>query len=199
MLFEKHICPWWLAYFWDHRLRKLIHSPHKILKPYLSEGDKVADIGCGMGFFSIAMADFVGSSGNVYAVDIQQKMLDILVKRLQNFQHELRIKPIIADGVKDNIEAPLDFILTFWMLHEVQNKEEFLEDWYFLLKEGGKYLLVEPKIHTSQKLFDEEVEMCKHIGFEKLDQPVIRASRAILFRKGTNRRKNERIRIILKN
>ena len=44
------------------------------------------------------------------------------------------------------------------MLHEVEHKEAFIKGWYGFLKDGGKYLLVEPKIHTSQKLFDEEVE-----------------------------------------
>jgi hypothetical protein len=51
------------------------------------------------------------------------------------------------------------------------------------LKEGGKYLLVEPKIHTSQQLFDDDVEICKHIGFDEISRPQIRISRAVLFRK----------------
>ena len=161
LLFEKHVCPWWLAYSWDHRLRKLFHNPRQILKPYLSEGDKVADIGCGMGFFSIAMAEYVGSSGKVYAVDLQQEMLDVLKKRSLNNCYELTIETILANEGKVNINDSLDFIL----------------------KKGGRYLLVEPKLHTSQKLFDEEVEICKQIGFEELNQPPIRASRAVLFRK----------------
>ncbi len=184
LLFEKHVCPWWLAYSWDHRLRKLIHNPQKIIKLYVSEGDVVADIGCGMGFFSIAMAEFVGSSGKVYAVDVQQKMLDVLKKRSQNYQNDLPINAVLAENVKAIIKESVDFILTFWMLHEVENKESFLKEWFSFLKEGGKYLLVEPKIHTSQKLFDEEVELCKRIGFEEFESPHIRASRAVLFRKG---------------
>ncbi|NQU68213.1 MAG: class I SAM-dependent methyltransferase [Candidatus Marinimicrobia bacterium] len=186
LLFEKHVCPWWLAYSWDHRLRKLIHNPHQIIKPYVSEGDVVADIGCGMGFFSIAMAEFVGSSGKVYAVDVQQKMLDVLKKRSQNYQNDLPINAVLAENVKAIIKESVDFILNFWMLHEVENKESFLKEWFSFLKEGGKYLLVEPKIHTSQKLFDEEVELCKRIGFVELESPHIRASRAVLFRKGTS-------------
>jgi hypothetical protein len=54
---------------------------------------------------------------------------------------------------------------------------------YSHLKEGGKYLLVEPRIHTSRPLFDEEVNICRHIGFEQLSRPHVRVSRAALFKK----------------
>lgn len=183
LLFEKHTCPWWLAYTWDHRLRKLIHDARHIVKPYLSEGDSAADIGCGMGYFSIAMADYVGGSGKVFAVDLQQRMLDILKKRSQQRSPRLPIKTLLAGSEEKHIDVSLDFMLTFWMLHEVEDKAAFLRNWGSYLKKGGKYLLVEPKIHTSRKLFDEEVEICRHIGFEQISRPPIRVSRAVLFRK----------------
>jgi len=183
LLFEKHVCPWWLAYSWDHRLRRLIHNPEKILKPYVSEGDFVADIGCGMGFFSFAAAKYVGSSGHVYSVDVQKKMLDVLQKRLQYFKNALPITSILSDEVHQIITIPIDFLLNFWMLHEVDDKEEFLYYWHRHLKQGGKYLLVEPKIHTSRKSFEEEIRICESVGFEEIEKPIIRTSRAALFRK----------------
>ncbi len=182
LLFEKHTCPWWLAYAWDHRLRKLIHNGRQILKPYLSAGDRVADLGCGMGFFSIAMAEYVGPAGRVYAVDLQQAMLDILSQRFQKRNPRLPIQTILV-GRENHIPVPLDFMLSFWMLHEVDNQAAFLSNWYSRLKEGGKFLLVEPRIHTSRKLFDEEVSLCEHLGFELLSLPLVRISRAALFRK----------------
>ncbi|MCK5738810.1 hypothetical protein KAH55_06495 [bacterium] len=57
LLLNKLTYPWWLAYFWDHRLRYLIQHPDKIIKPYLHAGDTALDVGCGMGFFTLAMAD----------------------------------------------------------------------------------------------------------------------------------------------
>ena len=183
LLFEKHTCPWWLAYSWDHRLRKLVHDAHLILKPYLSEGNRVADIGCGMGYFSIAMAEYVGASGKVFAVDLQQQMLDVLKKRSQKRNVQGRILTMLAGCEKSDVDVSLDFILTFWMLHEVEDKEAFLRNWYSYLKDGGNYLLVEPRIHTSRTLFDKEVKMCKQIGFEQVSRPRVRLSRAVLFRK----------------
>ena len=79
MLF--HVCPWWLGYFIDNPLRRLIHNPEKIVGPYVKPGMTVMDVGCGMGLFSIGMARMVGDGGLVIAVDLQQKMLDGLQKR----------------------------------------------------------------------------------------------------------------------
>lgn len=183
LLFGEHTCPWWLAYSWDHRLRMLLHDPAKIIGPYVKDGDRVADIGCGMGYFSIAMAGFVGSQGKVYSVDIQQKMLDILMKRAKRNGADRMIAPILADGTNVSIPEPVDFSLAFWMLHEVKDKAGLLKGMHASTNTTGLFLLVEPKVHTSQRLFDEEIDLCLSTGFHLEDRPVVRVSRAALFRK----------------
>ena len=183
LLSGKHTCPWWLAYAWDHRLRKLIHDPQRMLKPYLSEGDNAADIGCGMGYFSIALAHYVGPSGRVFAVDIQPRMLDILIRRARKRNVHGPIVTILAGDQEQEVDAGLDFMLTFWMLHEVDDKAAFLRRWYASLKPTGKYLLVEPVIHVSRQRFRAEVDLCRHIGFESLSRPAVGFSRAMLFEK----------------
>jgi 2-polyprenyl-3-methyl-5-hydroxy-6-metoxy-1,4-benzoquinol methylase len=73
LLFDKHICPWWLCYTFDNPLRKLVHKPERILGPYVHEGQTVLDIGAGMGYFSIFLAKRVGKKGLVNAADVQRK------------------------------------------------------------------------------------------------------------------------------
>lgn len=77
-----HVCPWWGGYFIDNPLR-LLHNAEKILGPYVKPGMTVMDVGCGMGFFSIAMAQMVGDQGRVIAADLQEKMLDVLRRRAE--------------------------------------------------------------------------------------------------------------------
>src|SRR6266850_1680325 len=48
----------------------------------LKSGNVVADIGAGTGYYSWRMAKGVGEKGVVYAVDIQQEMLDLLAKKM---------------------------------------------------------------------------------------------------------------------
>lgn len=50
---------------------------------HLAQGSRVADIGAGTGFFAIPMAHTVGLSGQIFAVDLQQEMLDLLRQKLE--------------------------------------------------------------------------------------------------------------------
>ena len=76
-----HVCPWWLAYGFDNRVRRLVQRPRALLDLYLSPGMTALDVGCGMGVFSIAMAQLVGPEGRVIAVDLQAPMLETLARR----------------------------------------------------------------------------------------------------------------------
>ncbi len=183
LLMERHTCPWWLAYSWDHRLRTLFHDPGRIILPHVSSGDRVLDVGCGMGFFSLAMAGFVGSEGKVYALDIQQKMLDVLMKRARVRDLDQRIVPVLSNGRDLAVPEPVDFILSFWMLHEVDGKADLVRGLHGILRNSGFFLLVEPKIHTPADTFQEETNLCRDAGFSLTDYPDVRMSRAALFTK----------------
>jgi len=52
-----------------------------MLRDYVKPGSKVLDFGCGLGFLSIAMAKMVGEGGLVIAADLQDVMLQGLMKR----------------------------------------------------------------------------------------------------------------------
>src|SRR5271157_2213809 len=130
------VCPWWLAYMWDNPLRKYWQDPNKMFGGYVKRGDTVLDVGCGMGYFSIAMAKMVGENGKVIAVDIQDKMLEILKKRARKAgvlqRIEIRKSHPGIIGVKENV----DFVLLFWMLHETPGRKDFLNQIYTILKPG---------------------------------------------------------------
>jgi ubiquinone/menaquinone biosynthesis C-methylase UbiE len=183
LLMDRHTCPWWLAYSWDHRLRTLIQDPDRIIRPYVREGDRVLDVGCGMGFFSIAMAGYVGPSGVVYALDIQQKMLDVLMRRARARGAELPIRPVLAGGARLPVPEKVDFVLAFWMLHEVEDREGLLKDLTGVLKENGLFLLVEPRVHVRAGVFEEELAMCSRAGLTRSEKPRVAMSRAMLFTK----------------
>jgi SAM-dependent methyltransferase len=181
LLMDRHTCPWWLAYTWDHRLRPLFQDPDLIVRPYVRESDRVLDVGCGMGFFSIAMAGYVGSSGVVYALDVQQQMLDILMKRARARGRDGRIIPVLSDGRNLPVPQKVDFILTFWMLHEVVDPVALLKGLHALLKPEGRYLLVEPRGHVAGRRFQEEVLLCTGAGFTPVPGPKVSLSRTALF------------------
>jgi len=178
---QDHLCPWWLAYSFDNPIRKLFHNPEKIMTPFLQEGMKVMDVGCGMGFFSIGMAEIVGDDGCVIAIDIQQKMLDILQKRATRAGVADRIRTHCCKPDIIGIEEKVDFILAFWMVHEVKNKKEFLTQLCSNLTPGGKLLIAEPKFHVSPSLFQDILKSASSSGLRQCGKPHVRFSLTALF------------------
>ncbi len=180
---KNHVCPWWLAYSFDNPLRKLFHKPHQMLAPYVQEGMTVMDIGCGMGFFSIGMAALVGDSGNVIAVDLQQKMLDVTKKRARRAGFENRVTTHLCQPDAIGIKDTVDFILTFWMVHEVPDKTEFFRQLIANLKPHGKLLIAEPKMHVSANRFQKILETAQTVGLKLYEHPPIRFSHTAVLEK----------------
>ncbi|MBT8330006.1 MAG: hypothetical protein KJN87_09895 [Desulfofustis sp.] len=54
---ENHVCSHRHSCALDNFFRKLIQSPHRILSPFLCNGDTAIDLGCGPGFFTLPMAE----------------------------------------------------------------------------------------------------------------------------------------------
>jgi 2-polyprenyl-3-methyl-5-hydroxy-6-metoxy-1,4-benzoquinol methylase len=173
---DNHVCPWWLAYTFDNPVRKLFHQPSKILGPYIEKGMKVMDVGCGMGFFSIGMAKMVGDEGKVFSVDLQQKMLEVTQKRAKRAGLAARIFPHRCQPDTLGLKEKVDFILTFWMVHEVKNKNSFFSELHSNLAAGGKILIAEPKIHVSPKAFQKTMKIAQSTGLRLCGRPAIRFS-----------------------
>jgi ubiquinone/menaquinone biosynthesis C-methylase UbiE len=78
---NRRVCPWYIGYLLANPLRRLVQDPEIIVVPHIREGMKVLEIGPGMGFFTIPMANRVGDGGRVVCIEVQQKMLKGLRKR----------------------------------------------------------------------------------------------------------------------
>ena len=177
----KRVCPRWLCFTFDNPLRKIIHDPIAILSPYVQQGDTVIDIGPGMGYFTIPLAELVGSKGSVIAIDIQQKMLRALMARAHKKGLSDRIKTHLAGPDSIGFNEKANFILAFWMMHEVPDQKKFLSEIRNLMKPEGLFLLVEPVIHVSKKNFARAIETAKKLGFAIKEYPKIRISQSALF------------------
>jgi ubiquinone/menaquinone biosynthesis C-methylase UbiE len=167
----------------DISLRKLLQNPQKILKPFIKEGMTVADLGCGPGFFTIEMAKMVGNNGKVTAVDLQEGMLDIVRKKVKNskLQNIVEFHNCLNDKI--GLSETFNFILIFYMLHEVPDQSAFLREVFSLLKPDGKVLIVEPKFHVSKTDFSNSEEILKSIGFDIIEKPKVFYSRSVVIRK----------------
>ena len=178
-----HVCPWWLAYTFDNPLRRLIHNPGKILSRYVKEGMTVIDIGCGMGYFTLGLAELVGDAGQVIAVDLQQQMLNIMLKRATRRGLAHRIIPHRAKPTAIGLTTPVDFILAFWMIHEVPDPALFFKEVAAILKPSAKLLYAEPTFHVPEKKYNQILADADETGLSISRPLAIRFSRATLLEK----------------
>ena len=110
-------------------------TPLELLRSLgLKDGDTLADVGCGPGFFTIPAAALVGPNGVVYAIDTQREMLDALRERpapanvvpVQSTEHSIPLESSIADAA-----------LVAFVLHEATDKRLFMAELKRIVRIGG--------------------------------------------------------------
>lgn len=177
---KTHTCPWWLIFTFDNPFRKLIHNPRRILAGMVKPGDAVLDVGCGMGYFTLTLADLAGPGGRVQAADLQVRMLAGLRRRAERAGLADRIDPVVCGPDRIGVVGPIDFALAFWMIHEVRDPEPFLREIRDALRRGGRLLIVEPRLHVTGEAFERTVGLAERLGFVVAEWPRVRLSRAAL-------------------
>jgi len=175
-----YVCPAEFAYSLDNVLRKLVHNPREILEPYIRKGMTVLDLGCGPGYFTAVLGELVGKEGRVIAADIQQKMLEKMTMKVRREGMEDRIEAHLCERNRIGITLKVDFILTFWMVHEVADQGSFFEELKTILNPGGRIWIIEPKIHVTGKAFLQMTNRLEAAGFEIKDRPKVALSRSVL-------------------
>ena len=181
---KNRVCPVEIAGGLDNRFRRWLQNPWKILSPYIKEGMTVLDLGCGPGFFSIDIAQMVGKSGRVIASDLQEGMLQKLRHKIQGTELEDRITLHKCQKNRIGVSENVDFVLAFYMVHEVPNQEEFFNEIGSILKPNGQVLIVEPPFHVSKKAFEETIRTAQGAGFTPAERPKVLLSKTVILKKG---------------
>jgi uncharacterized protein (TIGR01244 family) len=117
----------------------------------LTDGDIVADLGCGNGYYTLRVAKRIAPHGHVLAVDIQQGMLDQLTTRM----NEANIKNIypILGKFTDPLLPPgkVDWLLLTDVYHEFSEPEKMLAKIRECLAPDGKVALLEYRAEQDPK------------------------------------------------
>src|SRR5512145_1534941 len=180
------VCPWWLGHLLASPLRRLVHDPAAILRPFVTEGMTVFEAGPGMGFFTLEMARLVGPRGKVVAVDVQPRMLAELRRRAGKAGLLDRIDARQGSGEHmgvDDLEGQVDFILAFAVVHELPSIERFFVEAYTVLKPGRRLLLAEPPFQVSEQEFQATLRIAGQNGFHLESRPAIRWTRSAVLAK----------------
>ena len=181
------VCPSSCAGFLTNPLRWLIHSPGKVLDGYIRPGDTVLDFGCGPGYFTIPMARMVGDTGTVWAVDIQDEMLELTRRTAEHegLLSRIRLHRSSSGSLDLDMSPVVSFALAFHVLHETTDQVSILKDLNRVLRPSGLLLIAEPVGIVGSREFHATVETAIGAGFTEKERPFILLSRSVLLEKAT--------------
>lgn len=175
-----HVCPVERAGALDNSLRRFLQNPKRILRPFISKGMTVVDLGCGPGFFTVEMARMLSGSGEVVAADLQEGMLEIVGQKIKGTELEKTVKLHKCSEDTTGLTVKADFILAFYMIHEVPDQLKLFKELKSFLKQDGRLLIIEPKFHVDRKAFEAMIEKLGIAGFTIEGRPKIFFSRAVV-------------------
>ena len=126
-------------------------NPRKLIELLkLKEGEVVADIGAGSGYYTFRMAKLVGPKGKVYAVDIQKEMLDIIRDRTKK-EGLANVEPVLGEEADPKLkDGSVDTILLVDVYHEFAFPYEMTEKMVKALKPGGRIVFVEFRLEDDR-------------------------------------------------
>jgi ubiquinone/menaquinone biosynthesis C-methylase UbiE len=111
----------------------------------LKPGTRVADIGCGEGYFTLRLAKSVGEQGLVFAVDIDAPTLDVLKKQAER-EHLTNVVVVVSEPTDTKLQPEcVDVLFVCDVLHEVPEalRLPLLKSAVRALKPGGFLYLID--------------------------------------------------------
>ena len=139
--FAKFPAPAFIGRFLDSGLRRRLQPPDRIIADSaIRTGMKILEVGCGSGAFTIAAARAAGLEGQVYALDIEERMLKQLERKLASPENsdirniELLNKSAYELPFKD---CSLDLIFMVTVFQEIPDKQRALKEAQRVLKPSG--------------------------------------------------------------
>ena len=109
----------------------------------LPAGAVVADIGAGSGTFTLPLAKAVGASGKVYAVDIDQGLVNHIAQRAKE-QKAANVHAVLGQFTDPKLPASdVDLAFIFDVLHHIENRAEYLKNLAGYLKAAGRVAVID--------------------------------------------------------
>ncbi len=124
--------------------RDAYQKPHDVIMALnLKEGETVADIGAGSGYFTFRFSHHVGDKGRVYAVDISPDMILHMNRRIRDLQAKNVVTVLAPPDDPLLMDASVDrfFICDTW--HHIANQAQYLAEMKKMLKPGGQVVMID--------------------------------------------------------
>ncbi|MEA1944055.1 MAG: class I SAM-dependent methyltransferase, partial [Euryarchaeota archaeon] len=122
----------------DNPILPIFRNPERLLTAAgLGTGQKVLEVGCGPGFFTIPAAAIVGDEGFIYAVDVHPAAIERVKERIEK-KGIANVKPILANASDTGLlDRSIDLAFIFGLLHVAGGIEDVLSEVHRVLKPEG--------------------------------------------------------------
>jgi ubiquinone/menaquinone biosynthesis C-methylase UbiE len=159
--FMHKVAFWTITLMHDNPLLSLLRDPYKLLKAAgLKRGQKVVEVGCGPGFFTIPAAHIVGKEGLVYAVDVNPYAITRVREKIAR-KRTNNVTPLLANASDTGLpERSVDLAFLVGLGHIVGGQKNVLTEMHRILRPGG-VLSVQNTRREKGKIIDE----VKQVGF----------------------------------
>jgi ubiquinone/menaquinone biosynthesis C-methylase UbiE len=102
----------------------------------IKEGFRVLDYGCGPGSYVTAVAELVGKSGMIYALD-SNPLATKMVKKIAAKKQLPNVETILSDCKTGLSDDSIDAVLLYDAFHELSDQNMVLEELHRVLKPNG--------------------------------------------------------------
>ena len=130
--------------FYNSPWRARWQQPERVVQTLaIQPGAQVADLGAGGGYFTFRLANAVGPTGKVYAVDIDKGNLDYIARRAQE-QGYSNVETVLAKYDDPLLpKGGIDLIFTCNTYHHLQNRADYFKSAARYLKPEGRVAIID--------------------------------------------------------
>ena len=132
----------------------LFLNPYKLLNAAgLKPGQKVLEVGCGPGFFTIPAAKIVGDKGKVYALDVNPVAVETVRRKIM--ENNLKnVKIMLADASETGLpDESIDVAFLFGVIHALKDVDAVMREMHRILK-VKRILSVQKTWWSEKRLLD---------------------------------------------
>ena len=139
--------------FEDRKLKKIKRLNKKAAKPEfksveilkslkIHENDKIADIGCGGGYFTFKFSAAVGKNGKVCAVDMEPECLNYVETKAQEKSIK-NVETILAEDGNLELEGALNLVFLRNVFHHIEDPVNYFKHLKQFLAPDGRIVIID--------------------------------------------------------
>jgi len=108
----------------------------------ITPGARVADLGAGGGYFTWHLSKAVGSRGTVYAVDIEEKAINMIFKEMVA-RGTPNVRPVRAEPHDPRLPEPVDLVFGCNVYHDMKDRTDYFRSLASSLRPGGRVAILD--------------------------------------------------------